>query len=293
MSDEHTPSYFADQGAEYTLQDYEELLGGDFGLDLHFDDTYVYGTGEDLTNVESNGVEAQDSPPQLSLDGENLPAAQISEEEQTWREHEGLSDFQYGTEDKIRQLPPPDFNSIEWQSIEAISANGNGPEIVGSVHQGQSSKENVDNTSRHTPTRVNSRQPTTISQHGMSSAYSTTGMPAGPPRAPAPTASNGMGTNIYNPRLGSMQGASDDRSPVVRTLEDSAAVESVGVDKSDDGREGNEEGNEDVPNDVHFETFGENDRTIVENPHRAGHGRTGMRNGHQVWFDPDTSKWRK
>ena len=50
---------------------------------------------------------------------------------------------------------------------------------------------------------------------------------------------------------------------------------------------------EDVPNDVTFETYEENDRLIVEDPPRKNRGRTGVRNGHEVWFNPKTSKWRK
>ena len=299
MSDQHAPSYFADQGAENIYEKYSELFGNDFGPDLPFDDAYDH--------VESNGVEAQEpvasedpgqagsgtnkealgstvhdtsSPAQPSFDVEDLPAAHLSEEDETWREREGLSDFQYSAGNNNQQQPQIDFNSEKWKRVEeAIIADREFQEIVGPIHQGQSSQGNSSNIVHPTPSRVDSRRPTTLNRPIMNSARGTTIISRETTRGPAPTASNGLGNTIYNP-------------------ENSAAVEVVRDAESDDEDregEGNEEGNEDedVPNYVNLETFEENDPLIVTNPHRPGRGRTGMRNGHQVWFDPRTSKWRK
>ena len=48
-----------------------------------------------------------------------------------------------------------------------------------------------------------------------------------------------------------------------------------------------------VSNAVAFETFEEDDPSIVVAPQQKGWGRTGTRNGQEVWFNPETSEWRK
>ena len=50
---------------------------------------------------------------------------------------------------------------------------------------------------------------------------------------------------------------------------------------------------ENVPNRVNHETYDENDPQINENPTQKGWGRTGERNGQEVWFNEETRKWRK
>lgn len=229
--------------------------------------------------------------------GGDLSAANLSNDE-LWEEHEGLGDFQYSAGDNSQQQPPTDIVLARFTEIEALIANGELPEFVDSVHEGPYSQGNVDNTFNPPPDRVDSGQPTTVNERGMDSAHGTTSSPSQTIRAP--TAPNGLGNNIYNPGFDNTQGVSGDRSPVVSTVvENSAVVENVRVIESDDGNkedeQGSEEGNEDedVPNYVNFETFQERDPAIVENPQRTGYGRTGMRNGHQVWFNPTTGKWRK
>ena len=60
---------------------------------------------------------------------------------------------------------------------------------------------------------------------------------------------------------------------------------------SDEPEEQSEEA--DTPDQPTFETYEENDPLIqADNPQR-GWGRTGTRNGQEVWFNPDTSLWRK
>lgn len=49
----------------------------------------------------------------------------------------------------------------------------------------------------------------------------------------------------------------------------------------------------DVSNQISFETYEENDPLIVQDLLQKQWGRTGTRNGREVWFNPKTSKWRK
>ena len=59
----------------------------------------------------------------------------------------------------------------------------------------------------------------------------------------------------------------------------------------DDDEEYDEE--EDLPSQVTSVTYPVNDPLIVEDPIQKGWGRTGIRNGSEVWFNPKLYKWRK
>ena len=48
-----------------------------------------------------------------------------------------------------------------------------------------------------------------------------------------------------------------------------------------------------VSDDVGYETYRENDPLIVEDPPKEKWGRTGKRIGQEVWFNPESNKWRK
>ena len=65
----------------------------------------------------------------------------------------------------------------------------------------------------------------------------------------------------------------------------------IGNARSNDSEGDRETGT--VPIAVAHETYEGNNPQIVENPTQKGWGRTGMRNGQQVWFNDETGKWRK
>ena len=48
-----------------------------------------------------------------------------------------------------------------------------------------------------------------------------------------------------------------------------------------------------VTNGTEYETYEENDSLIVPDPLRDHWGRTGQRNWQEVWFNPETNRWRK
>ena len=52
-------------------------------------------------------------------------------------------------------------------------------------------------------------------------------------------------------------------------------------------------GAEAIPQEPTFETYEELDPLIVQDPRQDKCGRTGRRNGLEVWFNPESSKWRK
>ena len=63
----------------------------------------------------------------------------------------------------------------------------------------------------------------------------------------------------------------------------------------EDDEDGDEEHDEedDSPSQVISVSYPVNDPLIVEDPIQKGWGRTGIRNGSEVWFNPKTYKWRK
>lgn len=65
------------------------------------------------------------------------------------------------------------------------------------------------------------------------------------------------------------------------------AVDDENPEELDEGSEGN------TPDQPEFETYEENDSMIHPDPLQRGWGRTGRRNGQEVWFNPGTSLWRK
>ena len=58
------------------------------------------------------------------------------------------------------------------------------------------------------------------------------------------------------------------------------------------GDDDNESEQEGAPISNRFPTYEENDASIREDPHQKDRGRTGNRNGHEVGFNPQTSKWQ-
>ena len=78
----------------------------------------------------------------------------------------------------------------------------------------------------------------------------------------------------------------------------------IGHDKDDDPHDSDEDEDygdvdgeydeeEDLPSQAVSVTYPVNDPLIVEDPVQKGWGRTGMRDGSEVWFNPKTYKWRK
>ena len=153
------------------------------------------------------------------------------------------------------------------------------------------SQQNVNNSSETIRPPIYSRQrlaaktPALHSGHNSASVFR--GQPHGPMSARAHQSGNTAGRSDPN----NVQGASRAMSLAAKlhAIEEHAAIDDAKSDESD------EEDEEDVPDEVAFETYEENDpliETQADAP-KKGWGRVGKRNGHEVWFNPKTSKWRK
>ena len=81
------------------------------------------------------------------------------------------------------------------------------------------------------------------------------------------------------------------RPLVIRDEEDDDPNDSDRDDEDDEDAEYDEE--DDLPSQGTSVTYPVNDPMIVEDPIQKGWGRTGMRNGSEVWFNPRLYKWRK
>lgn len=105
-----------------------------------------------------------------------------------------------------------------------------------------------------------------------------------------PEASNTLGAAVQHPGPSDVQEAPTVMAPAVNTPT-AAGHQAVGDQNSDDSDEESEDGN--TPDQPDFETFKEDDPMIQCHPEQNGWGRTGTRNGQDVWFNRRTSLWRK
>lgn len=244
MSEEHPPSYYAQQDAEFVGDEIWDLLGtNDFGSDMPFEGTYDFGAVPDLNKAEFIGSEAPDPK---AYDIEN-----IQEVLRTAKEKESSQNANY-----------INGNELLRPSHVIASYPAQPPGDIGSTN---------------------------------SMPWETTHNPA--PATPSNLA-NGVGYSSFsNP-----QEILSDNNETVYCLTEGiyAGMDDAKYDDSDDSDEEAEEsvGNEDIgdehlPNQVTSETYEENDPLIVQDRRQEKWGRTGMRNGQEVWFNPQTSKWRK
>ena len=331
MSEEYLPSDVADQVTADNNEVYWNYLHtNDFGPDMPYDDAYGFGAGQDQANVELAGGAGQatmygETPqgtaapvpqhpsndylqtnfpgnrsfgPGQALEGISSVADQYPyNEDQIWRDHEELSNFQNTARENGQEQLLNNINTGDLDTSKDFAGTEGFPEINAYAYHEPHSNGNVDQTSNLTPARVYSGQPTMINRPGMESAYGNASMSNGRTRGPVLAASNGSGKTPHHSRPGNMQGASNNRNQTVKVVaESSAAMENANNDESDEENQENEvdedDEEEDVPNHVTFETYEVNDPVIVQNAHESGRGQTGMRNGRQVWFNPRTLKWR-
>ena len=153
------------------------------------------------------------------------------------------------------------------------------------------SQRNVDKSPEHIRPPIYSRQRLAAQTPALDSGCGTASVARGLLQQPVPARAyqSGITAGRSDPRV--VQGAPRAINPAAKPQADDhdAAIDEAKSDDSD------EEDEENVPNEVAFETFEEND-PLIETPEDApkkGWGRIGKRNGHEVWFNPKTSKWRK
>ena len=83
------------------------------------------------------------------------------------------------------------------------------------------------------------------------------------------------------------------RPLVIGDEEDDNPNDSDRDDELDEDGDDEYDEEEDSPSQVISITYPVNDPLIVEDPYQKGWGRTGIRDGSEVWFNPKTYKWRK
>ena len=186
--------------------------------------------------------------------------------------------------------------NVDATGLEAPDPNATPPDVVNgqaSPDGEEQSSGNALNTSSDpvqpsvdsaTSSAVGSRQQSDTTTPGTDSAYvsaSASGVTT-PGMIPATPAQ--LGSTIGFSNSDTVRELLGDENLVAHPLTDKDHLD---VD-SDDSDEESEKA--DVPNEVPYETYEEDDPLIVQDPLQPKWGRTGTRNGQEVWFNPETSK---
>lgn len=345
MSEEHSPSYFADENVNPFGEESLSFLGNnDSNADIPFSGNFdaveaqEYLANVDLTRfrypepIPTQPAEGSGNPSPINADGMDsgsgsakvlkdssngttLPAPQVfgngdpsntvsaetssehgqaptgqsnagdalaDDEDQFWNDHEQLSNFQNSGQAQFQM----DFNEEDWKNIEDIVANGDFSDFPNPISIGQEpyAQGNVEDSLNPTQHPVNSQQWSPITTPAMDAFYGT----------PMPPTQNGLGISVGNSSTSNREGPSDYVVPAAHPFREegsAASVEAEAENFSDD--EDEEEEEEDLPDQIAFETYNENDPLIVQNPRQRGWGRTGTRDGQEVWFNPRSLRWRK
>ena len=211
--------------------------------------------------------------------------------DQSGKDQDGISSSENVSGNLNQQNFPLTFTAEDWQFIEDQAANGDFSQIPDSENQGPYSHGNFDTSFIPTQPPVDSYQWSAVDTSGMDSAYATASMPR--------ETTHGQITATPS----NMQEGSGD---LIQTAnppadEDNDLYEDENEDENEDEVEDEDEDvNVVVPNGPACETYDEYDPLIVENPSRVQRdkkwiilGRTGRRNGQEVWFNKETLKWRK
>ena len=205
------------------------------------------------------------------------------DEDQSGKDHDGISSFENASGNLNQQnLSFLTFNEEDWQFIADQMANIDYSETPRPECHEPYPHGNFDNSFNPTQPPVDSHQWSAVDTPGSDSAYATASMPG----ETTPGRSGDM-IQTANPP----------------TDENNELHEDDGEDEGEDENEDEDEDEDEdvvVPNGPISETYDERDPLIVENPSRVKKGqkwiklgRTGRRNGQEVWFNKDTSKWRK
>ena len=153
---------------------------------------------------------------------------------------------------------------------------------VGPVYYDPYSPGNIDNSSNLTECPMDGRQLSAVNTPVLDSGYGTAMMSRETTNGLMSAPQHQLGDTIGYSSLGNMQLGSSDMYAAAYPPANGA------YDAYDE-----EDEEEDVPSQPTFETYEEHDPLIVQNSRKAKWGRTGTRNGLEVWFNPETSKWRK
>lgn len=238
------------------------------------------------------------------------------DEDQFWTNDEEVPSIQNVSGNDAQQQFPLTFTEEEWENIGNQVGDGDFLETFIPANYEVFFDGNVDSPLNTTQTPVDNQQWSAVDTPGADSGNATASLPTETTRGPGSTAPYQLGNAVDHSSLGNMQGGSGDVDTTANPVTDEN--NDVHEDENEDGEDDengdekeDEEEDEDedvdvdvnVPHDTDFETYEEHDPLIVETPPPPPKenskrpppkwGRTGTRNGQEVWFNPTTSKWRK
>ena len=223
--------------------------------------------------------------------------------DQSGKDYDGISSSENVSGNLNQQNFPLTFTAEDWQFIEDQAANGDFSQIPDSEYQGPYSHGNLDNSFNPVQPPVDSYQWSAVDTSGMDSAYATASMPMETTHGQLMATPNDFDNAVGHAGPGNMQGGLGGTTQTANppTDEDNELYEDENEDEEEDEVEDEDEHvNVIVPNGPACETYDEYDPLIVENPSRVQRdkkwiilGRTGRRNGQEVWFNKETLKWRK
>ena len=161
------------------------------------------------------------------------------------------------------------FNVEEWQNYANTGADVDIDDILAGT------------SFNHVEALTASRQQSSVPTPAADSGYGTAPVSRQPTRGQTPATPNQVHNAVRRPGVSIAQGplnatATAARHPLAEEYAD-----------TDDESE-----NSNVSDELGYETYEANDPLIVEDPPQEKWGRTGQRNGQQVWFNPETHKWQ-
>lgn len=225
------------------------------------------------------------------------------DENQSWNDQQESSNSPNDAGNSGQQKSPFDFDNEDWKNHANEMTSGDPSQTSNTgvqEHQGTfNDLQNEDNASflyqspysnlsKPLQPLTNTQQESAVHTPAIDSRYRPVAIPGETAHDLVPTTHCQLDNTVG---LAGRQGLPIAVNPAVNALRSDhhAAADEAKSDNSDGEQEQN-----DVPNQAAFETFEENDPLILpDEPVQKGWGRIGQRNGTEVWFNPDTSKWRE
>ena len=265
-----------------------------------------------------NAFSADDSFLGQRHDGPSAPVNQAQVDDQIWTNDDEVPSIQNVSVNNAQQQFPLTFTEEEGENtgnqVDNGDFPGDFPEGFIPANQEVYFDGNVDSSFNTTQTPVDNQQWPAVDTPGADSGNATASLSRETTRGSVSAAPYHLGNAVDHSSPSNMQEGSGDvdttANPVTNENNDAHEDENEsGEDDEDGDEEDDEEEDEDVdldvnvPHDTTFETYEEDDPLIVETPPPPPKedskrpppkwGRTGTRNGQEVWFNPTTSKWRK
>ena len=291
-------------------QQQEDPSNPDLELSFNFDEWLE---SQEFVSAPENGIANNETlgevPSQAGLMGgddqahPHLAELGAADPSSTGRPTEGLTNLE-----QVPEFNFDAFNVEEWQNYANTGANVDIDDILraGEEQQTQDQKQgqhtdhqvfaddragatdhtaypqgNFGSASGHVRPPMASRQQSPVPTPAADSGYGT--------RRQTPATPNQANNAVVRPGPSNAQGASRAINTAARhpLAEDHADIGDDLFNEFDDESESSCHIDE-----VEYPTYRADDPLIVEDPPQEEWGRTGQRNGQQVWFNPETKEWQ-